>query len=321
MYAISGRSVIIFYFILKILSLIVPVLISMAYFTLLERKIIGSIQRRRGPTVVGFYGVMQPLADGLKLFLKESLMPVGSNKVLFYFAPVGMLGVSFMAWMVVPLGFDVSILDIGVNMLVLLAISSVGVYGIIFSGWSSNSRYAFLGSLRAAAQMISYEVSMGLIVMSLVIGKGSLNFLILVESQRNMWNILVLLPSFILFFISVLAETNRPPFDLPEAEAELVAGYNVEYSAMGFALFFLGECSNVILMSVVLCILSCGGWLGIYGVFFLKILFLLFVFVWVRAVVPRYRYDQLMRLGWKVFLPLSVGLLIMVNGVTVLFAI
>jgi NADH-quinone oxidoreductase subunit H len=290
----------------------------MAYFTLFERKIISSIQRRKGPTVVGFYGVMQPLADGLKLFLKESLVPVVSNRWLFYFAPIGVLSLSFICWMFVPFDYDVCILDVSVNMLFLLAISSLGVYGIIFSGWSSNSRYAFLGSLRAAAQMVSYEVSMGLIVMVVVLGKGSLNFMVMVTSQIYVWGVVSMLPCFLLFFISVLAETNRPPFDLPEAEAELVAGYNVEYSSMGFALFFLGECSNVILMSVILSILFLGGWLSMSGLFFIKVLVMLFVFVWVRVVVPRYRYDQLMRLGWKVFLPLSVGLLIVVLGLNML---
>lgn len=305
--------------ILKFLSLIVPVLLSMAYFTLLERKVIGSIQRRKGPSVVGFFGFLQPLADGLKLLLKEMILPASSNKIIFIASPIVMLSVSFIGWLIVPLQRDGLVVDFNLSILLLLAISSLGVYGLIFSGWSSNSRYAFLGSLRSAAQMVSYEVSLGLIVMSIVISIGSMHFSSLVEAQRYCWNLFPFLPGFIMFIISALAETNRPPFDLPEAEAELVAGYNVEYSSMGFALFFLGECSNLLLMSFVCSIFFLGGWgYFIFNFIFFKHIFIVFLFIWIRAVVPRYRYDQLMRLGWKVLLPLSIGFLLLVVGLNFL---
>jgi NADH-quinone oxidoreductase subunit H len=308
------------FMILRILSLLVPVLLSMAYFTLLERKIIASIQRRKGPSVVGFGGIFQPLADGLKLFLKETIIPGSSNKVIFYLSPVVMLSVSFVAWMIVPLSYNVVIVDFNLCILLLLAVSSLGVYGIIFSGWSSNSKYAFLGSLRSAAQMVSYEVSLGLILMSILLGARSVHFNDLVEMQRYMWHIFVFFPCFMMFLISALAETNRPPFDLPEAEAELVAGYSVEYSSMGFALFFLGECSNVILMAVVLSIFFIGGWgYGWISFLYMKMVSIIFLFVWIRAVVPRYRYDQLMRLGWKVLLPLSLGYLFFAVGMILAF--
>lgn len=314
---------IIFFFILKIISFILPMLLAVAFLTLLERKILASIQRRKGPNVVGFFGFLQPFADALKLLIKETVLPFISNKFLFIIAPLITFILSLMGWSVIPF-FNYGVLsDINFGILYLFAISSLGVYGIILAGWSSNSRYAFLGALRSSAQMISYEVSLGLILMTILLYVGSLNLRIIVLYQMDVWFIFPFFPLAILFFISILAETNRPPFDLPEAEAELVSGYNVEYSSVGFALFFIGEYSNVILMSSFFVILFLGGWLplpffnsilynSIYNNFFmsfifsLKILLLLFIFIWVRASFPRYRYDQLMRLGWKVFLPLSL---------------
>lgn len=298
-------------------------LLAVAFLTLLERKVLASIQRRKGPNVVGFFGFLQPFADALKLLIKETVLPFISNKFLFIIAPLITFVLSLMGWSVIPF-FNYGVLsDINFGILYLFAISSLGVYGIILAGWSSNSRYAFLGALRSSAQMISYEVSLGLILMTILLYVGSLNLRAIVLYQIDIWFIFPFLPLAILFFISILAETNRPPFDLPEAEAELVSGYNVEYSSVGFALFFIGEYSNVILMSSFFVILFLGGWLplpffnsiiysSIYNNFFmsfffsLKILLLLFIFIWVRASFPRYRYDQLMRLGWKVFLPLSL---------------
>lgn len=314
---------IIIFFILKIISFILPMLLAVAFLTLLERKVLASIQRRKGPNVVGFFGFLQPFADALKLLIKETVLPFISNKFLFIIAPLITFILSLMGWSVIPF-FNYGVLsDINFGILYLFAISSLGVYGIILAGWSSNSRYAFLGALRSSAQMISYEVSLGLILMTILLYVGSLNLRAIVLYQIDIWFIFPFFPLAILFFISILAETNRPPFDLPEAEAELVSGYNVEYSSVGFALFFIGEYSNVILMSSFFVILFLGGWLplpffnniiynSIYNNFFmsfffsLKILLLLFIFIWVRASFPRYRYDQLMRLGWKVFLPLSL---------------
>lgn len=318
------------YNLIKILSIVIVVLLSVAYFTLAERKIMGTIQRRRGPNVIGFQGLMQPLADGLKLFVKESVLPSNANKVLFVIAPMLTFGLSLMGWVVIPLGNGLVLADINVGILYLLGISALGVYGIILSGWSSNSKYAFLGALRSAAQMVSYEVSLGFILVCVVLCAGSFNLTSIVLSQQHVWYYLPHFPVFVLFFISALAETNRHPFDLPEAEAELVSGYNVEYSAMGFALFFLGEYANMLLMSALTTILFLGGWLPILDCFpfnwipgplwfGLKICFFVILFVVMRACLPRLRYDQLMNLGWKIFLPFSLGWLIFTASILISF--
>jgi len=317
--------------ILKILSIVIPLLISVAYFTLAERKIMGSIQRRRGPNVVGYLGLLQPLADGLKLFAKETLLPTAANTGIFVLAPLLTFILSLIGWAVIPFGEGLVLSDINVGILYLFAISSLSVYGVVLSGWSSNSKYSFLGSLRSAAQMISYEVSMGFIIISVVLCSGSLNLSDIIFSQENVWYIFPLLPMFLMFFISALAETNRHPFDLPEAEAELVSGYNVEYSAMGFALFFLGEYANMLLMSAMTSILFLGGWLPFLNIlpftllpspFWLsfKICIFVILFCWIRAALPRYRYDQLMSLGWKAFLPLSLSWLIFTASVLISFS-
>lgn len=316
--------------VLKILSVVVVVLIGVAYFTLAERKIMGTIQRRKGPNVVGFQGLLQPLADGLKLFVKESILPSNANKALFILAPMLTFGLSLMGWVVIPFGESLVLADINVGILYLLAVSALGVYGIILSGWSSNSKYAFLGALRSAAQMVSYEVSMGFIIITVVLCAGSFNLSSIVLAQEKVWFCVPHLPMFVLFFISALAETNRHPFDLPEAEAELVSGYNVEYSAMGFALFFLGEYANMLLMSALTAILFLGGWLPIIDIFpftlvpgsvwfALKIGFFVVLFIVMRACLPRFRYDQLMSLGWKVFLPFSLGWLILTASILISF--
>ena len=318
--------------ILKSLIIIVPVLIAVAFFTLLERKIMAGIQRRRGPNVVGILGVLQPFADGLKLLIKETIIPSKANKVIFILAPILTLFLSFLNYTVIPFSLFNVFADINVGVLYIFAISSLSVYGIIMSGWSSNSRYAFLGTLRATAQMVSYEVSIGLIIINVLICANSLNLIKIVTAQTYIWYFIPLFPLFILFYISALAETNRPPFDLPEAEAELVAGYFVEYSAMTFAQFFLGENINIIFMCILMTILFLGGWLPpvnfklfylIPGViwFIIKTLFFLFSFVWVRVTFPRYRYDQLMRLGWKIFLPLSLAWVVFVSSVLLSFNI
>ena len=300
-----------------ILLMILPLLGAVAYLTLMERKVIGAMQLRKGPNVVGPFGLLQPLADGLKLMLKEVIIPNMANKKLFLLAPIITFFLALIGWAVIPFSQDFVLADINVGVVYLLATSSLGVYGVIIAGWASNSKYAFLGAIRSSAQMISYEVSIGLIIISVVLLAGSLNLSDIVMSQQDCWYIWPMFPMFILFFTSALAETNRHPFDLPEAEAELVAGYNVEYSSMPFSMFFLGEYANMILISSFASILFLGGWLPpIDNDFFnffpapfwliIKILFLLFCFIWVRATLPRYRYDQLMRLGWKVFLPLSL---------------
>jgi NADH-quinone oxidoreductase subunit H len=308
---------------LKSLGIIVPLLVGVAYLTLLERKVMASMQQRRGPNVVGFFGLLQPFADGLKLLIKETVLPSSSNIGIFILAPIVTFLLSLITWAVIPIGNNLVFVDLSVGVLYVLAISSLGVYGIVCAGWSSNSKYAFLGALRSAAQMISYEVSMGLIIISVLVCAGSLNLTEIVLSQNKVWYIFPLFPLFIMFFISGLAETNRAPFDLPEAEAELVSGYNTEYAAMGFALFFLGEYANMIMMCSTITILFLGGWLSpislldfLPGVvwFGLKTTFLLFVFIWVRAAFPRYRYDQLMRIGWKIFLPFSLGWVIIIVG-------
>ena len=313
-----------------ILLIVVPLLVSVAYLTLAERKVIGWMQLRKGPNVVGPFGLLQPFADGAKLFLKETIIPSGSSRFLFVFAPMLTFILSLVAWAVIPFDDGWVLADINVGILYLFAISSLGVYGIIIAGWSSNSKYAFLGALRSAAQMVSYEVSMGFVIVSVLLIVGSLNLSAVVEAQKTVWFFIPMFPMFVIFFISALAETNRAPFDLPEAEAELVSGYNVEYSAMTFALFFLGEYANMILMSGMTAVLFLGGWLPpmdiapfnlIPGViwFALKIAFVLFCFLWVRATFPRYRYDQLMRLGWKVFLPFTLFWVVATAGVLVAF--
>lgn len=316
--------------IFKILSIVIPLLISVAYFTIAERKLMGSIQRRRGPNVIGFLGLLQPLADGLKLFVKETILPSNSNLYIFIIAPLLTFILSLIGWAVIPLSETVVISDLNLGILYLLAISSLSVYGIVMAGWSSNSKYPFLGSLRSAAQMISYEVSIGFIIVNICICVGSFNLSTIVLAQTNIWFIIPLFPMFVLFYISMLAETNRHPFDLPEAEAELVSGYNVEYSAMTFALFFLGEYANMLLMSAFSSILFLGGWLPIFSVFPLtilpgsfwlsiKILFGVTFFILTRAALPRYRYDQLMHIGWKSFLPLSLGYLIFTVSILISF--
>lgn len=301
----------------KILLVALPLVGAVAYLTLMERKVIGAMQLRRGPNVVGPFGLLQPLADGLKLMLKEVIIPQNANKVLFLLAPIITFTLALIGWAVIPFSETFVIANINVGVTYILAASSLGVYGIIIAGWASNSKYAFLGAIRSSAQMISYEVSIGLIIITVVLCAGSLNLTEIVLAQKTHWFVLPLFPMFVVFFISALAETNRLPFDLPEAESELVAGYNVEYSSMPFSLFFLGEYANMILISSFATILFLGGWLSpcdndfcnaIPGLVWmvLKIFLLLFVFIWVRATLPRYRYDQLMRLGWKVFLPLSL---------------
>jgi len=313
---------------LKILIIIVPLLISVAYFTLAERKILGAIQRRRGPNVIGVYGLLQPLSDGFKLLVKETVLPSNANKFIFILAPIITFVISLMGWAIIPYDKYSVLSEVNVGVLYLFAISSLGVYGIIMSGWASNSKYAFLGALRSAAQMVSYEVSIGFIIVTIVVCCGSFNLQTIIESQRNVWFIIPFFPLFLMFFTSALAETNRHPFDLPEAEAELVSGYNVEYSAMGFALFSLGEYANMLLMSSLNVILFFGGWLPPLEVlsfipgsiwFGLKICFFVVLYVWIRAALPRYRYDQLMGLGWKVFLPLSLTYLMLTFSILVSF--
>lgn len=309
--------------ILKVLAIVVPLLVSVAFFTLAERKMMSAIQRRRGPNVVGLFGLLQPFADGLKLLLKETILPTSSNVGIFLMAPVVTFSLSLVGWAAIPLGHGMVFADLNLGILYLFAISSLGVYGIIMAGWSSNSKYAFLGALRSAAQMVSYEVSIGFILVTVLLCAGSLNLSEIVLSQENVWYIFPLFPMFLLFAVSILAETNRHPFDLPEAESELVSGYNVEYSAAGFALFFLGEYGNMILMSSLTVILFLGGWLAPFSLHFLdgpvcfavKTLIFICLFIWARAAYPRYRYDQLMRLGWKVFLPLSMAWVVLTAGV------
>ncbi len=316
--------------VIKIVAILVPVLLSVAYFTYYERKVIGAMQIRRGPNVVGWFGLLQPIADGMKLFLKEIIIPAGANRGIFIIAPMLTFGLALIAWAVIPFGDGLVLADINVGILYLFAISSLGVYGVLMSGWASNSKYAFLGALRSTAQMVSYEVSMGFVIITVLLCVGSLNLTDIVMAQKGMWFIIPLFPMAVIFFISALAETNRLPFDLPEAEAELVAGYNVEYSGIGFALLFLGENVNIILMSGMTTVLFLGGWLPPFDMapftwlpgpvwFGLKIFIVLFFFLWIRATFPRYRYDQLMRLGWKVFLPISLAAVAIVAGVLVAF--
>lgn len=289
--------------VVNFLLIVLPVLLSVAYLTLFERKVLAAAGRRLGPNVVGVFGLLQPLADGLKLLIKESIVPTSSDKGLYLLAPVVTFSLSLIGYGVIPFTDQLAYVDISCGLLFTFAVSSLSVYGVIFSGWASNSKYAFLGSLRSAAQMISYEVSIGLTLLSLAVFARTLNLNeIVLWQQENIYFVVPLFPIFFLFFVSALAETNRPPFDLPEAEGELVAGYNVEYSAAGFALFFIGEYANIILMSSLTSVLFFGGFSPFKAVAFM------FVFVWVRAAYPRFRYDQLMRLGWKVFLPLSLAI-------------
>ena len=313
---------------LKILSTTVPLLLSVAFFTVAERKIMGAIQRRRGPNVIGFVGLLQAIADGLKLLVKETILPSNSNIGIFLLAPVLSFILSVIGWAVIPFSHTIVLADINLGILYIFAISSLNVYGLILSGWASNSKYAFLGALRSTAQMISYEISIGFIVLSIAVCVGSLNLSKIVLAQKEVWLLVPLFPLFVMFYISMLAETNRHPFDLPEAEAELVSGYNVEYSAMTFALFFLGEYSNMLLMCALSSVLFLGGWLPPIDIFFLNwipgsIWFSLKVavgavfFILTRAALPRYRYDQLMHLGWKCFLPLAIGYLMFTVGILI----
>ena len=311
--------------VLQTLATLVPVLIGMAYLTYAERKVLGAIHLRRGPNVVGPFGLFQAFADAIKMLTKETIIPSGANRALFLIAPMITFSLAMIAWAVIPTNDHWAIADINVGVLYLLAISSLGVYGVLIAGWASNSKYAFLGALRAAAQMVSYEVSIGFVLVSVLLCVGSLNLNDVVLAQRHLWFCIPLLPMCVVFFISALAETNRPPFDLPEGETELVGGFMTEYSSMTFALFFLGEYTNMILMSAMTAVLFLGGWLAPFGIapftwipgpvwLILKICFVLFLFIWVRGTFPRYRYDQLMRLGWKVFLPFCLGWMVLTAG-------
>ena len=315
---------------LKILAIIIPVLIAVAFFTVAERKIMGAIQRRRGPNVIGFMGLLQALADGLKLFVKETTLPSNSNLVIFLLAPMLSFILSLINWSVIPFSTNLVIADSHLGVLYLFAISSLNVYGILLAGWSSNSKYAYLGALRSAAQMISYEISISFIVLTVILCSGSFNLSSIVNAQTKTYFIVPLFPMFLLFYISMLAETNRHPFDLPEAEAELVSGYNVEYSAMTFALFFLAEYSNMLLMSSFAAILFLGGWLPLVNILpfclfpgsvwlSLKIAIGAIFFILTRATLPRYRYDQLMQLGWKSFLPIALSFLILTSSILISF--
>ena len=316
---------VIFQEVYKILFLLVPVLVSVAMIVWLDRRVWAFVQKRQGPNVVGPFGLLQSLADALKYIFKEIIIPSSSNKVIFILAPIITMTLALIAWAVIPFSESQVLANINVGILYIFAVSSLGVYGIIMGGWASNSKYPFLGAIRSAAQMVSYEVSIGIIIINVLLCVGSLNLNDIVMAQKNMWFIIPLFPMFVIFFISALAETNRPPFDLPEAEAELVAGYQTEYSGMMYAMFWLGEYANILLMCALGSILFLGGWLSpielypfnlIPGVFWLifKILFLFILFALVKAIVPRYRYDQLMRLGWKIFLPLSLTYVVLTSS-------
>ena len=306
----------------KILFLVIPILVSVAMIVWLDRRVWGLVQKRKGPNVVGPFGLFQTLADALKYIFKEIIIPASANKTVFILAPIVTMTLALVAWAVIPMSEDLVLSDINVGVLYLFAVSSLGVYGIIMGGWASNSKYPFLGAIRSAAQMVSYEVSIGIIIINVLLCVGSLNLKDIVIAQKELWYVVPLFPMFVIFFISALAETNRPPFDLPEAEAELVAGYQTEYSGMMYAMFWLGEYANILLMCAMGSILFLGGWLPIIDIYplniipspiwmILKILFLFLLFALVKAIVPRYRYDQLMRLGWKVFLPFSLIYLVL----------
>ena len=309
----------------KIIFLLIPILVSVAMIVWLDRRVWGLVQKRRGPNVVGPFGLFQTLADALKYIFKEIIIPASANKVVFILAPIVTMTLALVAWAVIPMSENLVLSDINVGILYLFAVSSLGVYGIIMGGWASNSKYPFLGAIRSAAQMVSYEVSIGIIIINVLLCVGSLNLNDIVKAQKEMWYVIPLFPMFVIFFISALAETNRPPFDLPEAEAELVAGYQTEYSGMMYAMFWLGEYANILLMCAMGSILFLGGWLPIMDIYPLnlvpapiwmisKILFLFLLFALIKAIVPRYRYDQLMRLGWKVFLPFSLLYLILTSS-------
>ena len=320
--------------VVEVLAIIVPLLLLVAYYTYAERKVLAYSQLRKGPNVVGPFGLLQPIADGLKLLMKETVVPSGANRLVFIAAPILTFTLALVAWAVIPFDSGAAVANINVGILYLFAISSLGVYGIIMAGWASNSRYAFLGALRSAAQMVSYEVSIGFVLVTVLLCAGSLNLTDIVMAQLHVWFVLPLLPMAVIFFISALAETNRAPFDLPEGESELVAGYFVEYSAMAFALFYLGEYGNMILVSAMTAILFLGGWLPPFGIepfsgaaahiwhglwLLAKTFFVMFCILWVRATFPRFRYDQLMRLGWKVFLPFSLLWLVLTAGALMAF--
>jgi NADH-quinone oxidoreductase subunit H len=313
----SDNFLIIFHEVYKILFLLIPVLVTVAMIVWLDRRVWAFVQKRRGPNVVGPFGLFQSLADALKYMFKEIIIPATANKVIFVLAPIVTMTLALIAWAVIPFNNDFVIADINVGILYLFAVSSLGVYGIIMGGWASNSKYPFLGAIRSAAQMVSYEVSIGIIIINVLLCAGSLNLNDIVLAQKNIWFVIPLFPMFVIFFISALAETNRPPFDLPEADAELVAGYQTEYSGMMYAMFWLGEYANILLMCAMGSILFLGGWLSPLEMYpfslipsalwlIFKILFLFVLFSLVKATVPRYRYDQLMKLGWKIFLPLSL---------------
>ena len=321
---------IIFQEIYKILFLLIPVLVSVAMIVWLDRRVWAFVQKRQGPNVVGPFGLLQSLADALKYIFKEIIIPASSNKVIFILAPIITMTLAMIAWAVIPFGEDQVLANINVGILYIFAVSSLGVYGIIMGGWASNSKYPFLGSIRSAAQMVSYEVSIGIIIINVLLCVGSLNLSDIVIAQKNMWFIIPLFPMFVIFFISALAETNRPPFDLPEAEAELVAGYQTEYSGMMYAMFWLGEYANILLMCAIGSILFLGGWLSPIDVYplntfpgplwlTLKIILLFVLFALVKAIVPRYRYDQLMKLGWKIFLPFSLFYVVLTSGFLLYF--
>ena len=327
---LGENTIIIILFVLKILAVVVPLLIAVAFFTVAERKIMGIIQRRKGPNVIGYMGMLQALADGLKLFVKETTLPSNSNIVIFLLAPVLCFVLSLIGWAVIPFTYGAVVADINLGIIYLFAVSSLNVYSILLAGWSSNSKYAYLGALRSTAQMISYELSLGFVILNVVVCTGSFNLTDIVLMQQKIWFIIPLFPMFLVFCIVMLAETNRHPFDLPEAEAELVSGYNVEYSAMTFALFFLGEYANMLLMSSLCAILFLGGWLPIINIFplnlftgvfwfSLKVVIGVIYFIVTRATLPRYRYDQLMQLGWKCFLPLSIGYFLFTVGILISF--
>jgi NADH-quinone oxidoreductase subunit H len=326
--SVAGRGIVI---LAEVLAVIVVLLIFVAYVTYFERKVLALAQLRRGPNVVGPFGLMQPFADGLKLMTKETIIPAGANRALFIMAPMLTFTLALVGWAVVPFDKGWVVANINVGILYLFAISSLGVYGIIVAGWASNSKYSFLGALRSAAQMVSYEVSIGFVIVSVLLTVGSLNLTAVVEAKQTWWQWLLLSPMLVVFFISGLAETNRPPFDLPEGESELVGGFNTEYSAMTFALFMLGEYANMFMICALTTMLFLGGWLPPFGwefapftwipgilYFIVKVWAVMFLFLWVRATLPRFRYDQLMRLGWKIFLPFSLGWLMFIGGVLLL---